>query len=432
MLVGFYQSIENRLKIFTTINLNQLKILYNIGIHSYLFIIYAYSFFNKKAKLWVNGRKNIFSSLKSKINANESIIWVHCASLGEFEQGRPLIEKFKEESLKFKVLLTFFSPSGYEVRKNYAGADYVFYLPIDSTSNAEQFIEIVNPKAAFFIKYEFWYNYLTKLKENNIPTFLVSGIFRDEHYFFKWYGTWFRKKLTCFTAFFLQDETSQKLLQSIGYNNSLISGDTRFDRVADIANRVKELPLIALFKSDKKLLVAGSTWEADEELLQSLKFKVANLKLVLVPHEISEEHIQKLIQRFSSLKAVRYSEAKADTVGNYDVLVVDNVGMLSSIYQYATIAYIGGGFGKGIHNILEAAVFGIPIFFGPNYQKFQEAKDLLALNGAFSIKSSMELEKLISELFSKAEMLSQTGMTCRKYVSEKRGATQLIFENVKV
>ena len=379
-----------------------MRFLYNISIFSYLILIRIASLFNPKAKLWIAGRKGVFQKIKlaidtSKSNSSNSrLIWFHCASLGEFEQGRPLMELIKKQDSSVKILLTFFSPSGYEIRKNYSGADFVFYLPIDTQKNARKFIEIIEPSSVFFIKYEFWYNYLNELKKKNISTYLVSGIFREDHYFFKPFGSWFREQLNCFTQFFLQDEKSEQLLNSIGYENTTISGDTRFDRVFEISSNIQKNNLVEQFIQDKKVLIAGSTWGEDERVVSSLKLE--NFKLIIAPHEIDEPHIQSIILQYINSKIIRYSLANDQNIASADILIIDNIGMLSSLFQYGTIAFIGGGFGKGIHNILEAATFGLPIIVGPNYQKFTEAKDLIKLGGAFTISSVDDFQKTITLL----------------------------------
>ena len=412
--------------------------LYNISIYIYAVLIYIASFFNSKAKLWVDGRKNVFQKIKSQI-PNQSfeipIIWFHCASLGEFEQGRTLIEQIKIQNPKVKIILTFFSPSGYEIRKNYEGADHVFYLPIDTPNNAKQFVELIKPKAVFFIKYEFWFNYLLELKKHEIPTYLVSGIFRENHYFFKFYGAWFRKQLKCFTHFYLQSEQSKQMLKEIGYNNTSVPGDTRFDRVFEISKNVKSYPLIELFKEGKNIFIAGSTWPEDEKVLSTLNlpdgqagFKTLNFKLIIAPHEIDESHIRSIENLFNT-KCLRYSQATEKNVSTADILIIDNIGMLSSLYQYSSIAYIGGGFGKGIHNILEAATFGMPIIFGPNYQKFSEAIELIQLGGAFSISSKEELKKIFSSL-NNSDVIQNTSLISKKYIASHIGATAKILSSI--
>lgn len=421
-----------------------MRLIYNIFIYLYLFAIRIASLFNSKARLWINGRKNIFQELQSQIlnpkssilNSNSSIIWIHCASLGEFEQGRPLIEKLKMKNEKCKILLTFFSPSGYEIRKNYAGADFVFYLPIDTASNARKFIELVKPKAVFFVKYEFWFNYLNELKNKNIPTYLVSGIFRGDHYFFKGYSAWFRKQLKAFTHFYLQDEASAKLLKSIGYINTAVIGDTRFDRVFEISQNVKAIPLIEQFKQGKDILIAGSTWKEDEELISnfspdSYRDQISNFKLIIAPHEIDQAHIQSIIPLFHHSNVIRFSNATEQNIKTADVLIIDNIGMLSSLYQYGSIAFIGGGFGKGIHNILEAATFGLPVIFGPNYQKFTEAKELIHSGGAFAVKDTNEL-KITLNLLSDKGVMQTASHIAKHYVQSRVGATDKILNSLSL
>lgn len=408
-----------------------MTVLYNTAIFFYHLAIHIYSRFNSKAKLWVEGRKNIFTKLKSAIKRNEKIAWFHCASMGEFEQGRPVIEAFRNEFPQFKILLTFFSPSGYEVRKNYEGADHVFYLPIDTKKNAEKFISIVNPEIAVFIKYEFWYHYLNTLHKKQIPAFLVSAIFRNDQHFFRWYGTLFRRILRNLTQVFVQDEVSRAVLDSIGLKNHTISGDTRFDRVYEIAMQVEEIPLIRQFKQDKKLFIAGSTWQQDEKLLiEIINNYNSGLKSIIAPHEITEENIQRMVSEIKH-KTTRFSEANDEEIGNAKVLIIDNIGMLSSLYQYGDIAYIGGGLSKGIHNILEAAAFAMPVVFGPNYHKFQEANDLIEKGGAFSIKNYTELENKIRFLLSDEYVLKMASEISRNYVKYKRGATGIILDHVR-
>jgi 3-deoxy-D-manno-octulosonic-acid transferase len=416
-----------------------IRILYNISLYLYSIIIRIATLFNQKAKLWIRGREDIFLNVKSALNNSESqnspLIWFHCASLGEFEQGRPLIEKIKSQHPEYKILLTFFSPSGYEVRKDYSGADYIFYLPLDTTYNAKKFIRLVNPKAVFFVKYEFWFNYLNELKQQNIPLYLVSGIFREDQLFFKSYGSWFRKQLNCFTYFFLQDEYSSKLLNSIGFKNNAVVGDTRFDRVDEIAKNVKLFPIIKQFKQDSNILIAGSTWEEDEKIIsknfKNSKSQILNFKLIIAPHEIDESHINSIVLKFNNFKIIRYSQANENNINGAQVLIIDNIGMLSSLYQYGNIAYIGGGFGKGIHNILEAATFGLPVIFGPNYQKFSEAKELIKLGGAFSINNDFDLNKTIESLNDKI-VRQVTANISKQYVQSRIGATDKILSAISL
>ncbi len=406
-----------------------MQYLYNLFIYLYLFAIKVTSLFNAKAKMWISGRKSQEIRIKNK---ESEILWFHCASLGEFEQARPLIEKSKIQNPTSKIVLTFFSPSGYEIRKNYSGADYIFYLPMDTPSNARKFIEQINPQKVFFIKYEFWFNYLNELKRKNIPTYLVSGIFRENHYFFKPYGNWFVKQLSSFTHFYLQDQTSEKLLKQKGFKNTTVCGDTRFDRVNDIAKNVKSFPLVEQFKQGKDILIVGSSWKEDEKIISDSNNQLLatnNYKLIIAPHEIDENHIQFIIQQFSDSKIVRYSNANSENVKTADVLIIDNIGMLSSLYQYGNIAYIGGGFGKGIHNILEAATFGLPVIFGTNYHKFNEAKELIQAGGAFSIANNNEFQKTMQLLSDKMVLQTATHIA-KHYVQSRTGATDKIIMTI--
>ena len=346
-----------------------MTILYLVGIRIFHLLVIIVSPFNSKAKLWLKGRKRIFRSLKKGVKQDDKILWFHCASLGEFEQGRPVIELFKKEYPNHKILLTFYSPSGYEIRKNYEYADCVYYLPLDTPVNAKLFLDIVKPEAVFFVKYEFWYFFLREIGKRNIPLYLVSGIFRKNQRFFKSYGIKSKKMLRWFTHFFVQNEESKQLLNSINLKNVSVTGDTRFDRVYKIAQQSKYLPLIKKFAEKSPVIVAGSTWRPDEELIiEYFNYTKNPFKIIIAPHEIHKENILRIIDSIKSDKKVlRYSEAQEDNIENADILIIDSIGILSSVYKYGTIAYIGGGFGKGIHNILEAATFGLPIVFGPNY-----------------------------------------------------------------
>jgi 3-deoxy-D-manno-octulosonic-acid transferase len=406
-----------------------MRFFYNISIFSYYLAIRIASLFNPKAALWLKGRKNVFDRIESAIGGSGSkqLIWFHCASLGEFEQGRPLMEKLKKQNPSVKIILTFFSPSGYEIRKNYSGADHIFYLPMDTPSNAKKFIEIVKPEKVFFVKYEFWFNYLNQLKRKNIPTYLVSGIFREDHHFFKSTGAWFRKQLGAFSHFYVQDEKSVSLLNSIGYSNVTLAGDTRFDRVFEVAANVRQIDLVKQFAADKKVLIVGSSWKEDEEIIS--RFKLDHFKLIFAPHEIDKAHVDSIVGRFSSVSVLLYSNATEVNIKDAEVLVIDNIGMLSSLYQYGTIAFIGGGFGKGIHNILEAATFGLPVIFGPNYNKFTEAKELIKLGGAFSINDVFEFEKTI-QLLSDEQVLKTASMISKMYVKSRVGAADRILSEV--
>ncbi len=407
-----------------------MRFFYTISIYSYYLAIHIASFFNPKARLWIIGRKNIFKEIEFAIQKlkTQNLIWFHCASLGEFEQGRPLMEAMKKKDPSVRILLTFFSPSGYEIRKNYSGADHVFYLPLDTPANAKKFIEIVKPSKVFFVKYEFWFNFLKALKRKNIPTYLVSGIFRDDHHFFKSSGAWFRKQLSAFTHFYLQDEKSVRLLNSIGYFNVTLAGDTRFDRVFEVAANVNQNDLIKQFVADKKMLIVGSSWMEDEAIVSSIK--LAPLKLIIAPHEVNKAHLDSMVDRFGSAASVLlYSNANESNVSDAQILIIDNIGMLSSLYQYATVAFIGGGFGKGIHNILEAATFGLPIIFGPNYKKFTEAKELIKLGGAFSIKDSSDFEKTM-HLLDDEQVLKTASLISKMYIKTHVGATGRILASV--
>ena len=405
-----------------------MNVFYNLAIYLYGFFIHCASFFNEKAALWVKGRKDWEAKLKSVLQGSNAVIWFHCASLGEFEQGRPLIEKIKIKYPQSKILLTFFSPSGYEIRKNYSGADVVFYLPLDTVYNARTFIDIVKPERVFFVKYEFWFNYLRELKNRNIPTYLISAIFRREQHFFSSIGKWSRQGLDTYKHIFVQDENSLSLLNEFGYNNVIVAGDTRFDRVNKLVVQAKKYDLMQVFKGEIPLVVAGSTWQADEDILASIS--LANFKLIIAPHEISESNLGSLMQKFSQYYPVRYSEANDASLKNARVLIIDNIGMLSSLYGYASIAYIGGGFGKGIHNVLEAAAYGMPVLFGPNYQKFQEAVELIQLKAAYSVNSTEELKEKLNLFLNDSVLLKETSLVSKKYVEQKTGATDIILNVV--
>ena len=406
-------------------------VIYHILISLYSVIICLASLFgNQKAKLWIKGRKDLFKKLKAGLKQNEQRIWVHAASLGEFEQGRPVIEKIKELHPDVKIFLTFFSPSGYEVRKNYAGADYIYYLPSDTYHHAKSFVDLVKPEKVFFIKYEYWYNYLNTLKEQDIPVYLCSAIFREDQLFFKWYGGWYRKILSLFTHLFVQTGKSKALLATIGFTNVTITGDTRFDRVYDIAIKAKEIPEVSSFVGVNQCLIAGSTWEPDEDLISSyINDSLLPLKYIIAPHEIHISHIERL-EKSIRKRAIRFSKWKQNPIGEYDVLIIDNIGMLSSLYRYGHVSYIGGGFGKGIHNTLEAATFELPIIFGPNYLKFQEAKDLIDLGGAFPINDLPQLKYKLDELFNNSTTLCNAQKIAGDYVRNNVGATALIINHV--
>ncbi|MNK30080.1 3-deoxy-D-manno-octulosonic acid transferase [compost metagenome] len=402
-------------------------LLYIIGIRLYILLIRIFSLFNPKAKLFIKGRKNSYTQIVQRINPQEKHIWFHFASLGEFEQGRPVLEKLKTLYPAKKIVVTFFSPSGYEIRKNYALAD-VFYLPIDTKKNAAWFIESINPEMAIFTKYEFWHFYFKALKDRGIPLYVISGIFRDSQAFFKWYGSFYRNILKAVTYFFVQNEESENLLKSIGLNNVTINGDTRFDRVYENAQEPKELPLIAQFIDGKPTLICGSTWPEDEKLLAALPAKYPDWKFIIAPHEIHSSHIESIEKQFpvGSLRFSAFSSGNQTPNSSQQILIIDNIGMLSALYQYGKVAYIGGGFGAGIHNTLEAAAFGLPVIFGPKYDKFQEAKDLIAIGAAKSISST---EELISAFNAFADNKNAAD-AAKKYVADKKGATDQIISMI--
>ena len=400
---------------------------YNLSIQFYVLIVRIAAFFNPKAKQWVDGRKNLLPKIAEAVKGEENLVWFHSASLGEFEQGRPVIEKFKEEHPEYKIVLTFFSPSGYEVRKNYAGADFIFYLPPDFPSHARQFVDLVNPKMAFFIKYEFWHHYLKELKKRNIPTYIFSTIFRPNQLFFKPWGGFYRRMLSAFTHFFVQNQESEDLLKGIGFKNVSIAGDTRFDRVYSIATGSKTLPKVEGFSQGRLVLIAGSTWPKDEEfLIKYINTSKNNYKYIIAAHEVDENHIKNIVAQIEK-PWVRYTNASKDEIQAAEVLVIDCIGVLSSLYRYGDVSYIGGGFGRGIHNTLEAATFGLPIIFGPNYHKFQEAKDLIELGASFYYEKYEELQILLDNYFENEKERLFSGDKSKKYVDSKRGASAQIL-----
>lgn len=408
-----------------------MRYLYTFAIHCYHTAIYLSSFFNPKAKLWIEGRNNLFNDLKQKCDGKSNIIWVHCASLGEFEQGKPLMEKIKKEDPDQTILVTFFSPSGYLVKKNDPIADIVSYIPIDTPTKAKKFIEIVSPQYVIFIKYEYWYNFINFLDKKQIPFYYISAIFREKQYFFKWYGSWFVKQIQKCSHFFVQDDQSVALLNQMGIHKVHKTGDTRFDRVFTIANSEYQLPTIIQFKGEKKMLVAGSTWEPDEIVLESWisQFR-QTFKLIIAPHEIDANHFQAIKERFKSYHLICYSEIQNQEIEDFEILIIDTIGMLSKIYKYSDYSYVGGAFVKGLHNILEAAVFGVPLFFGPKYQKFKEARDLVKLKGAFSIADESEFIHQFSQLELHTDQYNQTSSICKKYVLNNIGAVDLIYSHI--
>ncbi|MFD2284505.1 3-deoxy-D-manno-octulosonic acid transferase [Pedobacter petrophilus] len=402
-------------------------LLYTAGIQIYVLIIRIFSLFNAKAKLFINGRKDVYEQIAARIDATQKHIWFHFASLGEFEQGRPVLEKLKEKYPTKRIVVTFFSPSGYEIRKNYALAD-VFYLPIDSKSNAKRFIDAINPEMAIFTKYEFWHYYFKVLHNRSIPLYVISGIFRPGQAFFKWYGGFYRKILSSVTYFFVQNQESERLLKSIGINQVIINGDTRFDRVFENAQTPGKLDLIEKFIGHCPALICGSTWPEDEKLLSALPEKYPDWKFIIAPHEIHDSHIESIEKEFpaGSLRFSVFSSANQTLNAKHQTLIIDNIGMLSSLYQYGKVAYIGGGFGAGIHNTLEAAAFGLPVIFGPKYDKFQEAKDLIAIGAAKTITTDAEL----IEAFEQLKMNNATANAAKKYVEDKKGATDQIISMI--
>jgi 3-deoxy-D-manno-octulosonic-acid transferase len=405
-----------------------IRFLYNNAIRFLSFFYWVASHFHPKASQFVSGRKGIFSRLKSAFNNQiRSLIWIHCASLGEFEQGRPIMEALRKEFPSMKILLTFFSPSGYEVRKNYPGADFIFYLPLDTPEHARQFVDITRPILAIFVKYEFWYNYTRELKKLNIPTISISSIFRPNQIFFKSYGTFFRKILNHFSYYFVQDQESVKLLASIGITRCMLSGDTRFDRVYEITEMNDEIPLAKAFKGSQKVFVIGSCWSEDLDVLAPfINENISKLKFIIAPHEISDWFLE-AIEEAIEIKPIRFSRAVAD-IEEARVLLIDNMGMLSRLYRYGDFAYVGGAFGKGLHNILEAACYGIPIFFGnKNYLNFKEAKDLIFRGGAFEISGFHDLTSTYEMLVSKPEHFQLACEVTRQYVQENLGATKKIM-----
>ncbi len=404
---------------------------YNLSIRFYVFAVRIASLFNPKAKQWLDGRVNLLSKIEVVLKGEKNLVWFHSASLGEFEQGRPVIEKFKEEHPKYKIVLTFFSPSGYEVRKNYAGADFIFYLPPDFPSYAKKFVAIVNPKMAFFIKYEFWYHYLKELKKRNVPTYIFSTIFRPNQLFFKPWGGFYRKMLSAFTHLFVQNQESMDLLNKAGFTNVSIAGDTRFDRVYSIATASKTLPEVEEFSQGRLVLIAGSTWPKDEEfIIQYINTSKNNYKYIVAAHEVDENHIKNIVEQINK-PWVRFTNASKDEINAAEVLVVDCIGVLSSLYRYADVAYIGGGFGRGIHNTLEAATFGLPIIFGPNYHKFQEAKDLIEIGASFCYEKHDRLKELLDVYYQNDNKRKVSGHNSKNYVDKKRGASTLITSKIK-
>jgi 3-deoxy-D-manno-octulosonic-acid transferase len=411
------------------------------------------SLWNPKAKEWITGRKNLFQTLRSKINSGDKIIWFHCASAGEFEQGKPVIEEMKRVYSSHKIVVSFFSPSGYRAAKKYQHADVITYLPADTRKNAKHFVDLIKPELVVFVKYDYWYHHLSALAFHHIPLIMVSAIFRREQLFFKWYGNFYKQMLFLFRQIFVQDEDSLDLLKAIGIQHSSLSGDTRFDRVKKIASNFFEVPLLREFIGESKVIVAGSTWNGDEEILSSY-LKDNPLKIVIAPHEIKEHHILKLQQSFPD--CVLYSELKSlfassgvqtssiwnsineqqekdlqKKLANAKTLIIDSMGLLSRLYHYATVAYVGGGFKSGIHNTLEAVVYGKPVLFGPKYQKFKEARDLIAEGGAFSVSNAEQLKTKMDHLLNDPSELTEAGSAAKNYIENNTGATEKIIQFIQ-
>lgn len=403
--------------------------LYNLAIGIYDLIVHIMAPFSRKPRKMMKGHWVVYELLRQQIEKDARYIWFHAASLGEFEQGRPLIEKIRAKYPDYKILLTFFSPSGYEVRKNYRGADVVCYLPFDKPRNVKKFLDISNPVMAFFIKYEFWKNYLDELNKRRIPVYSVSSIFRKDQIFFKWYGGTYRNVLKNFDYLFVQNEASRRFLSKIGINKVTVVGDTRFDRVLQIREEAKELPLVKKFKGDSFTLVAGSSWGPDEDLFLEYFNTHPEMKLIIAPHVIDENHLVEIISKLKR-PYVRYTRADERNVQKADCLIIDCFGLLSSIYRYGEVAYIGGGFGVGIHNTLEAAVYGIPVVFGPKYHKFMEAKQLIEAQGAFSISNYEELGSLFDRFLTDEHFHRETGSNAGFYVTNNAGATDKVLSMI--
>ena len=402
--------------------------LYNLGILGYYLLVRIVSIRNDKARKWIEGRKEIFKRLSETIIPGERILWFHASSLGEFEQGRPVIEAIRELTPEYKILLTFFSPSGYELRKNYPYADYVFYLPLDTKKNAIRFIDIVRPEKVFFIKYEFWYNFLTQLKEEGIPTYIFSALFRPSQIFFKPWGGWYLKAISTYEHIFVQNQESFNILHQYGFKTVSISGDTRLDRVGQIADAAPRLTKLELFCGDQKAIIAGSTWKEDEDLFIPYVNKCpSNLKFVIAPHEVNPQSLERIAGALEKPYAF-YSTATNEELIKAEILIVDGYGYLVSVYRYGMLAYVGGGFTSGIHSILEPAVFGLPVLFGPDFHKFQEAHDMLKLGAAFLINDYADLESRIDTLRSIPEKLTTAANIARSYVNNNRGASKEIVK----
>ena len=419
--------------------------IYNVVIYFVLWGIAIASLFNEKVRKMWRGERDAFRVLRENVDSSERYIWFHAASLGEFEQGRPLMERIRRDYPQYKILLTFYSPSGYEVRKNYEGADIICYMPVDTRLNAIRFLRLVRPVMAFFIKYEFWSNFLHILKYRNIPTYSVSSIFREDQVFFKWYGRSYANVLKCFTRFFVQNEESKRLLAGIGITDVDVVGDTRFDRVLQIKEAAKHLPICEAFRKgisaespagipsqDYKVFVAGSSWPPDEEIFIRFFNEHKDWRLLIAPHVIAEEHLKLILSLLKDKKVVRYTQTTPEEAAGADVLIIDCFGLLSSMYHYGDVAYIGGGFGVGIHNTLEAAVWNMPVIFGPNNKKFQEAQGLLKSGGGFEINNFEDFAGLMKSMMNDAAFLKSAGEKAGEFVASLSGATDKVLSKVQL
>ena len=429
--------------------------MYNIIIYLYQLGVAVASLFNGKVRKMWRGERDAIRVLREQVDVNARYVWFHAASLGEFEQGRPLMEQLRQEHPEYKILLTFFSPSGYEVRKNYEGADIICYLPLDTITNARRFLRTVRPVMAFFIKYEFWYNYLHILRHRGIPVYSVSSIFRPDQIFFRWYGRQYAHVLKCFTRFYVQNDLSRQLLGSIGITDVTVVGDTRFDRVLQIKAAAKQLPVVEQFivgcegtgvrgcegnlvppsprtPAPSKIFVAGSSWQPDEDIFIPYFNEHRDWKLIIAPHVISEDHLGQIVSKLAGRKVERYTQATEESVKDADVLIVDCFGLLSSIYHYADVTYVGGGFGVGIHNTLEAAVWDVPVIFGPNNQRFQEAQGLKACGGGLEISCAADFQQVMQRFTSEPQSIKDAGRAAGAFVKQMTGATQKIMQDVKL
>ena len=404
-----------------------MRFLYNTVIHVYYFLIWVVSFRNSKAKKWLSGRKNLFERIQKEVVPGEQLLWFHVSSLGEFEQARPVIEGVKKYFPQYKILLTFYSPSGYELRKDYPLADYVYYLPLDTPGNASRFLDVVKPDKVFFVKYEFWFNFLTELKKREIPTFIFSALFRPSQFFFRPWGKWFRKALQAYTHIFVQNQSSFDILRKFGFDNVSINGDTRLDRVAQIARAASELPKLEKFCAGHQVIVAGSTWLEDEALfLNYVNECTHNVKFVVAPHEVNERSLERITTLLKRPYILYSSDSTAEQLETAEVLIVDGYGYLVSVYRYAKVAYIGGGFTTGIHSILEPAVYGMPVVFGPDYHKFHEAVEMIQLGAAHPVSNFEELNNLFESYLTNPVRLAKESHSASQYVESNRGAAEQI------